>query len=209
VHNCSGSSRLSLYRASHLFRAGKKIVESLLGGGRRLSYLTELSPSGLHDFLPALPVSISGADFVASWGGVDDPLSVIAPTTEYPVRAAASFPVEENFRCSVARSLLFGLQHLPSQSAGAEDALAQIGELMVQAHKGYTSIGLGAHATDRIVEEAVKLGRTGGVYGARVSGGGSGGTVVVLCRDEALPALETLAQRLAQEHGVTFTGFIR
>jgi hypothetical protein len=38
----------------------------------------------------------------------------------------------------------------------------------------------------------------GGVYGARVSGGGSGGTVVVLCERSALPALQVRMPRLLQ-----------
>ena len=76
---------------------------------------------------------------------------------------------------------------------------------MVHAHLGYSSIGLGAPATDRIVAEAT---RVAGVYGARVSGGGSGGTVVVLCTDAAVPVLQALAETLAAEHGVVFPGFI-
>ena len=76
---------------------------------------------------------------------------------------------------------------------------------MVHAHLGYTSIGLGAPATYRIVAEAR---RVPGVFGARVSGGGSGGTVVVLCAEAAVPALRTLAVALAAEHGVDFPGFI-
>ena len=51
------------------------------------------------------------------------------------------------------------------------------------------------------------LGPDAGVYGGRVSGGGSGGTMVVLCREDAVPAVEALATRLT--FGKPFTGLIR
>lgn len=102
-------------------------------------------------------------------------------------------------------SCVQALAAFPPGSPEAGAALAHIGELMVHAHLGYSSIGLGAPATDRIVAEAR---RVEGVFGARVSGGGSGGTVVVLCSEAAVPALRTLAVTLAAEHGVEFPGFI-
>jgi galactokinase len=88
-----------------------------------------------------------------------------------------------------------------------EAALTAIGELMRQAHRGYTSIGLGCHELDVMLQALSALGPGKGVYGARVSGGGSGGTVVVLCREDAIPAVEALAQRLT--FGKPFAGLIR
>lgn len=88
-----------------------------------------------------------------------------------------------------------------------EAALAAIGELMRQAHRGYTSIGLGCDELDVMLKELSALGPRKGVYGARVSGGGSGGTVVVLCREDAIPELEALARRLT--FGKPFAGLIR
>ena len=42
----------------------------------------------------------------------------------------------------------------------------------------------------------MEIGPCGGIYGARTSGGGSGGTVVVLMAKRALPALGRLARRI-------------
>ena len=79
---------------------------------------------------------------------------------------------------------------------------------MRQSHRGYTSIGLGCAELDEMLEAVQGLGGAeAGVYGARVSGGGSGGTMVVLCREDAVPALEALATRLT--FGKPFTGLIR
>ncbi|MBD0333310.1 MAG: hypothetical protein ICV66_11700, partial [Chitinophagaceae bacterium] len=59
--------------------------------------------------------------------------------------------------------------------------LQMLGELMLQSHASYSSVGLGNAATDEIVEMVRQCGCDSGIYGARITGGGSGGTVVVLC----------------------------
>jgi len=76
------------------------------------------------------------------------------------------------------------------------DSLKVLGELLYQSHAGYSSIGLGCAETDQMVEGVRSLGVSKGFYGARVSGGGSGGTVVVLLDKIALPALNRLARKL-------------
>ncbi len=61
--------------------------------------------------------------------------------------------------------------------------------LLAASHAGYDAMGLGHPAATAIVEEA--LARPG-VYGARSSGGGCGGTVVVVCRRGALDDVDGL-----------------
>jgi L-arabinokinase len=56
-----------------------------------------------------------------------------------------------------------------------------MGELMYQSHQSYTDCGLGHEKTDRIVEMVKAKGEKKGLYGARISGGGNGGTVCILC----------------------------
>ena len=51
---------------------------------------------------------------------------------------------------------------------------------MYESHAGYSSVGLGNVQTDDLVERVRQKGPRSGVFGARVSGGGSGGTVVIL-----------------------------
>jgi L-arabinokinase len=67
---------------------------------------------------------------------------------------------------------------------------------MAGSHAGYSSCGLGTAATDRIVEAVRSAGWKRGLIGARVSGGGSGGTVVVLGRAGAEPLVRLLSRRL-------------
>lgn len=169
---------------------GRKLIEQ--GTGRKLSHAAELTPSEVRSLTTeVLPETITGRAFLQRCGGVDDALSKIEPRRKYDVRAAVSFPVEENYRAELAVALLRGIN--PRNKA---DTLTALGELLYQSHVGYSSIGLGCPETDEMVEGVRKLGVARGFYGARVSGGGSGGTVVVLLRRDALPTLRQLARRL-------------
>ena len=153
-----------------------------------------------------VPESISGADFVATYGAVEDSLSLIVPETVYATRSSLRFPVEESFRCALALALLQQLQHCEAGSAVHVETLSLVGELMRQSHRGYDSIGLGCHETDVMLERLAAMGPAGGIYGARMSGGGSGGTVAVLLERSALPRLEALARELT--FGTPFSGLI-
>jgi L-arabinokinase len=107
--------------------------------------------------------------------------------SRYPVRAAVEFPVEENFRCGLVASLL---RQPPGKDR--ETIFRQVGELMVQSHLGYSRMGLDSPETDKMVEALLGMGPDKGIYGGRVSGGGSGGTVVIFLRKKALPLLDQL-----------------
>jgi L-arabinokinase len=75
------------------------------------------------------------------------------------------------------------------------------GELMYQSHASYSACGLGSAATDRIVELARAAGPEQGIYGAKITGGGSGGTVAVLSRRDAGPVVARVAEKYASETG--------
>ena len=65
----------------------------------------------------------------------------------------------------------------------------RIGRLMAASHAAYDAMGLGHPAATAVVERARER---AGVLGARSSGGGSGGTVVVVCERGALDDVEEL-----------------
>ncbi len=65
-----------------------------------------------------------------------------------------------------------------------------------ESHVGYSRCGLGVARTDQIVAAVRNAGRAKGLFGARVSGGGSGGTVVVLGRPDAEPHVREIAETL-------------
>jgi len=51
---------------------------------------------------------------------------------------------------------------------------------MYQSHDAYTECGLGSSSTSAIVEIVQELGPISGLYGAKMTGGGAGGTVCIL-----------------------------
>jgi L-arabinokinase len=162
------------------------------GLGRRLDHLAEATPEEVATIdRDALPARLSGREFTSRHGGVDDPLSRVDPDRDYPVRAAAEFATGENARAAAGVALLGRTaDHDPAELA------ATLGALMGQSHRGYSAIGLGAPETDAMVEAIRRHGPAHGFYGARVSGGGCGGTVVVLLAAAALPALRRLAAEM-------------
>ena len=133
----------------------------------------------------------------------EDDLSHVDAGKTYKIADCARFPIQETFRCKTALCLLRSLPHLDGEER--LDALVQLGELMYQSHAEYGLIGLGDPSTDRIVANLREMGVGEGVYGARVSGGGSGGTVVILCSIAALPRIEDLAAKTTP----SFSGLIR
>ena len=73
---------------------------------------------------------------------------------------------------------------------------------MAESHAGYSSCGLGTARTDALVEAVRNAGWARGLAGARVSGGGSGGTVVILGREDAEP----LVREIVREFGADLVG---
>jgi L-arabinokinase len=169
LHDVSG---IPYRRARTAAFMGKRIVED--GAGRTWDWISEL-PSAL---VADLPEVLEGAAFLDRWAGTDDHLTVVDPTGAYPVRAAAAFGGDEHRRVQQAVAVLSGRGDLTGLSP-----------LLAASHAGYDAVGLGHPAATAVVEEA--LARPG-VVGARSSGGGAGGTVVVVCERGALDDVDGL-----------------
>ena len=76
-----------------------------------------------------------------------------------------------------------------------------LGELMYQSHASYTTCGLGSEGTDRLVELVREAGPDQGLYGAKITGGGSGGTVAVIGRKGSDDAIQEIVEQYAGETG--------
>jgi galactokinase len=150
---------------------GKRIAEA--SADWRWSWVSEL-PAAAVD---ALPEALDGAAFLDRWSSTDDALTAVDAVETYPVRAATAFGVEEHAR---SRGMLDALSTRETRA---------IGRIMAASHAGYDAMGLGHPAATVIVDGI--LGRPG-VHGARSSGGGAGGTVVVLCEHDALEDVSEL-----------------
>ncbi|HWA77765.1 MAG TPA: hypothetical protein VG937_35760 [Polyangiaceae bacterium] len=161
---------------------------------RFLGYLANMTPSELRpDSLANLPESLSGAEFLARYGGISDAVTRVDPAERYPVRAATEHPIREHQRVQQFAELL--------ATEPGEEARLQLGELMYQSHQSYSACGLGSENTDHLVRLARAFGPGAGIYGAKITGGGSGGTVALLGRADAEAQVRELSRRYAAESG--------
>ncbi|HJQ31431.1 MAG TPA: hypothetical protein VJ866_04615 [Pyrinomonadaceae bacterium] len=159
-------------------------------------YLANLSPSEFEQrFAARLPETIKGEDFLARYGGTTDAVTRVEPGRTYGVRVAASHAVYEHFRVRAFAELLGG----DEETSGRRCEL--LGELMFQSHASYSACGLGSEGTDRLVELVREAGPSRGLYGAKITGGGSGGTVAVLGSRGADAGVMEVARRYAEETG--------
>ena len=71
-----------------------------------------------------------------------------------------------------------------------EENLHALGKLMFASHESYTACGLDSDGTNLIVKLVKEIGAHNGLYGAKITGGGSGGTVAVLGLKNAADALK-------------------
>ncbi|KAJ9509756.1 hypothetical protein QJQ45_011405 [Haematococcus lacustris] len=175
-----------------------------LRGALQAGYLVGLSPSQFSTWLePSLPESMTGQQFLALHGAHVDPVTRVLPEVRYAVRQPAAHPVHEHHRVRLFRQLL---QAAPSQEQGL-----LLGELMLQSHASYSACGLGSHGTDRLVEMVVEhisaaqaSGRMPLLFGAKITGGGSGGTVCILgsSGSEAEDAVQDIVSRYQRHLGL-------
>ena len=147
-------------------------------------YLANMSPSVFaRRFEQALPVSMTGREYLQLYGCHVDPATALLPDHTYAIRANTKYAVLENNRVTLFSQLLGGCSAVPANGSGLEaraPLYEQLGELMYQSHDAYTECGLGSSATSAIVDIVRGLGPGSGLYGAKITGGGAGGTVAVL-----------------------------
>lgn len=140
-----------------------------------------------------LPERVTGAEFLDRYGGITDSVTRVKRDMWYPVRQATAHPVCEHARVTRFAELLGG----PAPA----DAAAELGHLMAESHASYGACGLGSARTDRLVALVADMGADRGLYGARITGGGSGGTVAVLGAAGAEGNVGGVAARYAGEIG--------
>ncbi|HEV8131627.1 MAG TPA: galactokinase family protein [Acidobacteriota bacterium] len=157
-------------------------------------YLANVMPSEFEQTYAAhLPERISGADFLSSYRGTTDPVTRVAPDRSYAVRVPTAHAIYEHNRVRLFIELV--------DAGVTERRMKLLGELMYQSHSSYSACGLGSARTDRLVQLVRQAGAAQGLYGAKITGGGSGGTVAVLGRRDAAETVMELADKYAQETG--------
>lgn len=163
-------------------------------------YLANIEPEMFRKtFEFELPEFVRGREFIATFYGVSDPFASIDPDAVYPVRAATAHPVFENARVRRFAQLL----------RTSRPDLDELGSLMYAAHESYSACGLGSDGTDLLVELVRNAGPDSGLSGAKITGGGSGGTVAVLGRrgsGNKVDAVTKEYERLAGRPAPVFSG---
>ncbi|HEY0723215.1 MAG TPA: hypothetical protein VGD41_04355, partial [Pyrinomonadaceae bacterium] len=156
-------------------------------------YLANLSPSEYEEkFARDMPEWLLGDEFISRYGGTTDRVTKVDRECHYAVRAPAEHAIYESFRVKKFAELLD--RQKDRMTLG--DTMA-MGELMYGSHLSYSACGLGSHGTDLLVELVKTQGVDRGLFGAKITGGGSGGTVAVLGSSDAEPAVLDVAHRYA------------
>jgi L-arabinokinase len=172
--------RIVLERMRHFGHAvGRELTADPMNG-----YLANLDPDDYKRlFRRHLPDSMAGREFLGRFGSTTDTATRVDPDTSYAVQRAVDHHVLEARR--VRRFVEFLEQAGSAPAAlrvrGAGAPLDRAGHLMYASHVSYTNDAmLGAPECDLLVD-LVRQREHAGLYGAKITGGGSGGTVAVLC----------------------------
>ena len=156
-------------------------------------YLANITPEEYEgEFASIVPDEISNEEFLMKYGGLTDLVSTIDRAGSYKVRGPTEHAIYESSRVKKFANVL--------REGITENSLKMLGELMFESHESYSVCGLTEPCTDRIVE-LVRKNRSQGFYGARITGGGSGGTVAILARRDSLSAIENISGQIRLETG--------
>jgi len=165
-------------------------------------YLANMTPGQFEDeFAERLPEEMKGSRFLRRYKGTTDEVTRVDPKRTYAVRFPTAHPIHENARVARFAELL-------DQNVDPL-VLTEMGQLMYGSHYSYSRCGLGSEGTDRLVAMVRDAGSEHGLFGAKITGGGSGGTVAVLGRADAEETVQSIARQYAAEAGhasYVFTG---
>ena len=136
---------------------------------------------------------MSGRDFLARYGGTTDTSRASirhgrTPSASRRSTRSAKTPASQRFR-----ELLQGANHRrrPPRNGRAD----------VRRPRQLLRLRLGSDGTDLLGRTGPRAGPASGLYGAKITGGGSGGTVAILGRADAGPAVDELAREYTDRTG--------
>jgi L-arabinokinase len=162
-------------------------------------------------FREYLPEFMLGKDFLDKFVATIDSATTVDPSISYPVQHATDHHVFEssrvkNFCTHIEAAASFGRD---TKDGGL--SLDKAGHLMYASHLSYTVDALlGADECDVLVD-LVRSHERAGLYGAKITGGGAGGTVAVLCNiseraDNAIAEIMSEYQKRTGQKPEAFTG---
>jgi galactokinase len=163
---------------------GKRIINYIRAktGASPLKYLTELTVDSFEkDYRPLIAETMIGSGFLAEYQTHEDPVTQIQPDANYRILGPTAHPIYENHR------VLKFIDHLKAAATGNQDALMAAGECMYASQDSYRdNCLLSVPEVEFLVDGVRSRGPQKGLYGAKITGGGSGGTVAVFGEKDAL-----------------------
>jgi L-arabinokinase len=181
-------------------RAGHVRVEDHRWHG----YLANVSPGTFLEFEHAIPGSLHGGTFLGRYGGTTDLVTEVDPDKTYAVWKPTAHPIYEHARVMEWAQLLSGARGAKGAEVADPAVVAErLGALMYQSHGSYSACGLGSDGTDLLVALAREAGSAQGIYGAKITGGGSGGTVAILTRRDAGERVAAIGREYERRTGRT------
>ncbi len=191
VKHAVGGSRYTDTRVGAFM--GHKIILSHLNAKQSDpydGYLARITPREFAKrFRKILPSRMKGAEFLERYGKTRDPVTTVAPDKTYAVASRVEHPIYENHRVEQ-----FG--HILEHSAGPQNDMVVLGKLMYGSHWSYGNrCAMGSPETDLLVNFVREAGPRKGLFGAKITGGGSGGTVAVLAADGTDDLLAEIMER--------------
>jgi len=188
-HSVGGADYRTVRTAAFM---GYRIIAELAGLSGR-GYLANVAPEEFdRDYAARIPERMSGKDFLDRYDGITDTVTSVDPAVEYPVLAATRHPIYEHARVSNFARIL--------KNWKSDEQARELGGLMYESHGSYSACGLGSEGTDALV--AIVRDTAGDdLYGAKITGGGSGGTVAILGRHGADEAVHKVAAQYREQTG--------
>ena len=186
--------RVATFMGRKIIQTHNSLRKGKRSGSPRPRYLCNVSPDEFEEkYKKILPVKIKGADFLEKYGETGDKVTEVNLQKEYKVRSRTAHPVYENQR------VMRFMRALDQANLTGEDRyLVEAGEQMYRAHQSYArNCDLSAPEVDLLVDLVRKRGKKQGLYGAKITGGGSGGTVAILGQKEGL---EEKVEEIAREY---------
>lgn len=187
--------------ATHLGVPVSELVQSRESGIRDqlpfAGYLSNITTAVFEKlFSHVLPKTLRGDEFMERYGSTIDPVTSVDKNTVYKIFECTAHPVYENERVREFNGLI-----------SSRTNLERLGELMYQSHESYSRCGLGSDRTDELVSMARSAAHDG-VLGAKITGGGSGGTVCLLVRgSEGMNAARKIHATMSERYGRTLMFF--
>ena len=222
VKHSVGGSRYTNARVGAFM--GLKVIQLESGGKLLENYLCKMGPDEFAEYKEHIPEEISGREYTELFGRLPDTVTRVDMEAIYHPRACAEHPILENYRVHQFAVLMQiaelrkserSVDDSQSPAAVAEDCelLEQAGRLMYESHASYGDrLDLGSPETDLLVSLVREQGPAKSLYGAKITGGGAGGTVAVLSgagSADAETALKWVCAEYERRTGVqprVFTG---